>query len=324
LLLIILLVAILLHVAIGSSLWIPLDRLLTELLKGSLSAEGGNPENRIIWALRVPRALGCACIGIILGSVGSSFQSLFRNPLAEPYILGVSSGAAVGGTLALWAGISSFFWGIGTVVVAFLAGLASLALVLALARRNGAISIPTTLLAGVVLSSVLSGVLTWVLAASGGDTNRLVQWLLGSTANIGWERVAVVSFGAVVGVFLLLMQSRRLNALAMGEEAAARLGIDVRKVTRNVLLVGTGMAAVAVGSAGIIGFVGLVSPHIARNWFGVDLRQSLLASALLGGVVLLIADIVAQRAVPHTEVPIGAVTAILGAPVLLTILKRRS
>lgn len=322
LLLLIVVFALFLHVAVGSSQWIAPGAVLKELLSGDQGMTG-SVDNGIIWHLRLSRAVGCGLVGLLLGAVGAAFQSLFRNPLAEPYVVGVSSGAAVGGTAAIWAGVGSFFFGLGAMVFAFLGGMAALILVMFLGRRRGAISVPTVLLSGVVLGSVLSGVLSWILVASGQDTNRLVEWLLGTTSNMNWSKVAMLTVAAAIGTPILIFQARRLNTLSVGEESASRLGIDTKRLTGVVLMTGSAMTAFAVGSAGIIGFVGLVGPHIARRALGSDMRWSLAGSAFLGAALLLLSDIVAQRAIPHSEVPLGAVTAVLGAPVLLALLKKK-
>lgn len=315
-------VALLLHVAIGSSAWIsPLD-VIHQIAIGD-QGQSGSPENVIIWQLRLARAVGCGLVGFILGAVGSAFQALFRNPLAEPYVVGVSSGAAVGGTLAIWLGLEAVWGGLGSMPFAFLGGMGSLMLVVSLSRRRGVISVPTLLLVGVVLSAVLSGVLSWILVASGQDTNRLVQWLLGTTANLGWSRVTVLTVITCLGIPYLAAQAKVLNAFSVSEESALRLGVDTRTLTWSILTAGSAMAAIAVAATGIIGFVGLVGPHISRRILGPDLRWSLMGSALLGSALLLLADIVAQRAVANTEVPIGAVTAVLGAPMLLVLLRKR-
>jgi iron complex transport system permease protein len=311
---------------------------LHELFRGMRSGEAANT---IVWQVRLPRALGCLLIGGILGAVGSAFQALFRNPLAEPYIVGVSSGAAVGGVLAIVLGLGQMLAGLMVPVLAFAAGLASLALVFAIARRHGVVEVTTLLLSGVVVGSLLSAMLSLILLAAGRDTNQVLRWLLGSTSPMDWNRLAMLAVALLAGGAALVLQTRRLNAFAFSEDTAQRLGVDTGRLKAAVLVVGTAMTAVAVGAAGIIGFLGLVAPHIARRLLGVDWRVSLAGSAIFGAILLLLSDIVAQRGVPTVEalliaagamaerpvsvvdLPVGIVTALLGAPFLLVLLRRK-
>ncbi len=292
---------------------------LRELARGDVGADS---QNSIVWRIRLPRALACVLAGGILGIVGSAFQALFRNPLAEPYIVGVSSGAAVGGAVAIALGIADLGAGIGMMGFAFVFGLGSLALVFGLASRRGVVDVQTLLLAGVVVGSMLAATLALVLLAAGLDTNQVLRWLLGSTTPMYWNRLAAMGSVLVVGGIVLALQTKRLNAFAVGEDTAQRLGVDTKTLKWTVLIAGTAMTAAAVGSVGIIGFLGLVAPHLARQLIGVDWRWSLIGSALSGACLLLLADVVAQRALPGGELPVGIVTALLGAPALLFLLRR--
>jgi iron complex transport system permease protein len=338
LLLVLVILAFLVHLGLGSTaLLSPVD-VVRELFRGPRSDD---IPNTIVWQVRLTRALGCVLVGGLLGAVGSAFQALFRNPLAEPYIVGVSSGAAVGGALALVLGLGALLGGLMVPFMAFLTGLASLALVFGLAKRRGVVEVTTLLLAGVVVGALLSAVLSLILLAAGRDTNQVLRWLLGSTTPMYWNRLAILAVALFGGSALLIAQTRRLNAFAIGEDTAQRLGIDTGRLKGIVLVSGTAMTAVAVGSTGIIGFLGLVAPHISRRLLGVDWRWSLLGALLLGSGLLLAADMVAQRGVGTVEnllmlahmiperpvreidLPVGAVTALLGAPVLLILLRRR-
>lgn len=312
-------IGLVLHIGVGSSLWISPARVIAEIFRGNL--EGADPMNTVVWQIRLPRAMGCLLVGGLLGLVGSAFQALFRNPLAEPYVVGVSSGAAVGGSLALVLRLSEAFFGLAGLGMAFAGGLGSLGLVVTLARRRGVINVPTLLLAGVVVGSLLAALLSLILLAAGGDTNQVLRWLLGSMTPMFWPRVAILAATLAIGAAILTRETRRLNAFSVGEDSAQRLGVDTARLKKRVLVTGTAMAAVAVGSVGIVGFLGLVAPHIARKMLGIDLRQSLIGAGLIGAILLLLADLVAQRAVPGTELPVGAVTAILGAPTLLLLLR---
>lgn len=322
------LAALVLHIAIGSgnSGQPFLFRMSPfEVIRHLLSGPGGveDPHHFIVWQLRLPRALACLLVGGLLGSVGSAFQALFRNPLAEPYIVGVSSGSAAGGALALVLGLGGWASGLGVMAFAFLGGAGSLALVLALAGRRGRTDVQTLLLAGVVIGAMLASVLSLILYAAGMDSNQILRWMLGSTTPMHWNRVAVLAGVLLIGLTVLIPQGKRLNALAVSDETAQRLGVDIRKLKATVLAIGTGMTAAAVGSVGIIGFLGLVAPHIARRVLGVDWRLSMAGAGAVGATLLLFADVLAQRLLPGGEIPVGVVTAILGAPFLLALMRRQ-
>ena len=315
--------AFLLHVGVGSSYWFrPWDTFM-EILRGPI--DGGPTANFIVWALRLPRAVQALSVGCILGLVGSAFQAQLRNPLADPYIVGVSSGAAIGGVIAIVLGFGSAIGGLGMMVSGFVTGMGALALVYFLAQRRGLVDVTALLLSGVAVGSLLSALTSLVLLGAGKDTNLVLRWLLGSFSG---TQNAVLALIAILGGALLISRSRYLNAFAIGEDTASRLGVDVPRLRTLVLTVGTAMTAAAVGSVGIIGFLGLVAPHISRKLLGVDWRYSLLGSGLVGGALMLLADILAQRgmsAITRTEgmeVPVGIVTAILGAPSLLVLLKK--
>ncbi len=313
--------ALVLHVGIGSYRWIPPADVLGELFRGDMG-DGGSQLNAIIWRIRLPQALTSVLVGAILGMVGSAFQALFRNPLADPYIVGVSSGAAVGGALAMTLGVGAALGGLGTMVGGFAGGMLALGAVFRLSTRRGVVDVTTLLLAGVVMGALLSAVLMLVLLGSGQDTNVVLRWLMGNTASTNWLHVAWLAVFCAGGGAVLMRQTRGLNAYAVAEASAQRLGVDTRALKRSVLLAGTAMTAIAVGTVGVIGFLGLVAPHIARRLTGVDWRVSLPASGLVGATILLAADVVSQRATPN-GLPVGIVTALLGAPFLIVLMRRR-
>jgi iron complex transport system permease protein len=304
-------------------------RVLEEILHGPSNLTN---ENSVVWRVRLPRALTCIFVGGILAGVGSAFQALFRNPLADPYVVGVSSGAAAGSVAAMIAGVAASMGGLGQAAAGFVGGMLTLALVMALAQRRGGTSVVTLLLAGVVIGSMLSGALSLGILASGRDANQLLMWLLGNTSDPKWPDVALLAIACVAGSVALILQARSLNAFAVGEETARRLGVDTRRLKIVVLVTGTAMTAVAVGTTGVIAFVGLVAPHIARALVGMDWRRSLLGSVVVGAVLLLVADVLAQRVIPFatgrlgyspvTDLPVGVVTALIGAPSLLILLRR--
>lgn len=312
-------VALLAHVSIGAG-HLSLSEVVQNLLRGDTG--GTDPTNSIVWRMRLPRALAALVAGALLGMVGSAFQALFRNPLAEPYIVGVSSGAAVGGTLSLVLGFGGVMGGLGTSVAATITGLLALGLVFGLAKRHGAVDVETLLLAGVVVGSLLGAVVTLIIYMSGENPLNVLRWLLGSLTPMSWSKVGMMSAVLVGGGAILASQSKRLNVYAVGEDTARRLGVNVRRLKPVVLITGAAMTAVTVGAVGVIGFLGLVAPHVSRRILGVDWRITMLASALVGGGLLIFADLVAQRAYPGGELPVGVVTALLGAPSLLILLRK--
>ena len=313
-----LVLAFVLHLSFGGT-WLQPTDVLRELAHGNHSDTN---QNLVVWQLRLPRAIACLLVGSILAVVGASFQSLFRNPLADPYTTSVSSGAAAGGVLAILLKLSIPFGTFGMMIFAAIGGLLSLALVLALARRHGVTAVSTLLLAGVVVGSLLSGLTTLLLYLAGEDTNKVLKWLLGSMTPMFWMTVLILAVVALVGSTLLILQSRRLNAFAIAESTAQQLGIDIAKLRTTVLVAGAVMVSACVGAVGMIGFVGLVSPHIARRLLGVDWRASMPGALLVGASLLLISDMLAQRVISATEVPVGVVTALLGAPFLIVLLRK--
>jgi iron complex transport system permease protein len=318
--------ALILHVVMGSSDRIsPMD-VMKQLGRGP--REEADAVNFIVWHLRLPRALVCLFVGGLLGSVGSVFQALLRNPLADPYIVGVSSGAALGGVLYLTVGSGEAFGTLGIAGGGCVTGVVTLWAVYSLASRRGVVDVRVLLLAGVVIGSLLSAVLSLILLLSGKNEVDVLHWLMGDTSTANWPKATLLAATLVVGFVLLYRESRQLNAFAIGEETARRLGVDVRRLTKMILLVGGVMTAVAVGTVGVIAFLGLVAPHIARKLVGVDWRWSLPASMGLGALLLVGADVIAQRlfsALTHTpgmDLPVGIVTSLLGAPSLLILLRK--
>lgn len=287
---------------------------------------GDSYDANTVRVLRVPRALSAVIAGALLGIVGSAFQAFFRNPLADPYVVGVSSGAAVGGAFAVvigfGAGWGGWMEGLGPMALATVGGLLALSLVTGLSVRRGILDPQTLLLVGVVVGSLLSSLLSLILLWGGHDTNVILSWLLGHLTPAYMNKVELMALVLALGAPILILQGKRLNALALGDEAANRLGVDTRNLKPIVLGLGAAMVAVTVGAIGIVGFLGLVAPHIARRLVGVDWRWSLVASALSGSILLSVSDILAQRIVPSSEVPVGIVTAILGAPFLVILVRR--
>lgn len=277
----------------------------------------------IVLDLRLPRALLAVTVGAALAGAGTVFQGLLRNPLADPYIIGVSAGAAFGATLALTTGLAGSVLGIAaTPLLAFAGAVGATTLVYSLARRGGDAPVEDLLLAGIAVSAFLAAVISWLQLAGGESLQRVVFWLMGGFSGRGWPHLAMAAPPVVVGLGIAWLYGRDLNALLLGDEAARAMGVDVPRTRKLLVAAGAMMAAAAVSAAGLIGFVGLTVPHLMRLMVGPDHRRLVPASALGGAVLLVLADVAARSAVTATELPVGILTAALGAPFFLLVLLR--
>ncbi|WP_405217123.1 iron chelate uptake ABC transporter family permease subunit [Agrococcus sp. Ld7] len=276
----------------------------------------GTVDDAIIVDLRLPRVLTACAVGAGLAIVGAVMQALVRNPLADPYLLGVSSGASVGAVLVLIAGL-----GVLLPVAAFAGALLALLATLGLAAAAGGATPTRTVLAGVVVASAAAALVSLVIfwSAAGDAFREILAWLLGSLASIDWSSATIALAGAALAL-PLLATGRMLDALALGDSAAGALGVDARR-TRWALLIGCALVTgVLVSVSGAIGFVGLVVPHAVRLLVGASHALLLPASALGGATVLLLADTVARAAFDPRELPVGIVTALLGAPIFAALM----
>jgi iron complex transport system permease protein len=270
----------------------------------------------IVRAIRLPRLTLAVIVGAALGMAGAALQGSLRNALAEPYLLGVSGGAAVGAVLAFGAGIRDAS---AIPIFACLGGGAAVGAVLLIARAAGGRADPRVLImAGVIIGAFANAVIMVVLANAPPNTVRgAVWWMMGSVADAGWEQIRWLAAYVLVGGAALLFMAREIDVLALGEEPAAALGLDVDRSARRIYLASSLLAAATVAAAGLIGFVGLMVPHIVRA-FGVRRHRAIVAGAALVGAALLVAaDLVARTAMPPAELPLGAVTALLGVPFFL-------
>jgi iron complex transport system permease protein len=286
---------------------------------------GGGPEwqRQIVVELRLPRMLLGALVGGGLALAGATFQALLRNPLAEPYILGISGGASVGAVLVLALGLAgAASW---VLPLAALAGaLLAISLVFQVATASGkSLDVRVLLLAGVVVAAFFSACVAFILSISEARTVQgAVLWIMGSLAGVGWRSVVVAAAYTLPAAALLLVLARPLNLMAIGEETAHYLGADVERVKRRALALAALLTAAGVAVAGVIGFVGLVVPHTIRLLTGSDHRALLPLSFLGGATFLVLCDIASQVVLAPTQVPVGVITAFVGVPLFLVLLRR--
>jgi iron complex transport system permease protein len=284
------------------------------------------PWNTIAWEIRAPRSLGAWAAGALLGLAGAVAQGLFRNPLADPYLLGSASGAALGVAIALaFAGGPEAALGLGArfglTSAAFVGALAAVFMTLALAR--GVQHTLRLLLAGVIVGVVLAALKELVVLAAPEVLRSMQAFLLGTTGFLGWDSVVLLLLVLAVCVAAAAAGSRALDALVLGDDAARSLGVPVRGVRVGLVCVMALATAAAVAQAGLIAFVGLAAPHIVRQWLRPTHRALLLLSALAGGVLLLAADLLARSVIAPRELPVGVITAVIGGGYLLWLMQRR-
>ena len=310
----------LLSILVGS---VPLS--FGDLLQGLRSLGSGieNTAGTILFSLRLPRTILIAMVGAALAGSGTAYQGLFRNPLADPYLIGVASGAGLGAVAAM-----SIHWSYTTLgllavpLAAFASGLITVAIVYALARVGHALPASNLILSGVAVSSFATALTSFLMLRASGELRRALAWLLGGATMSGWQPVLALLPYWVVGLGILLTFGHALNVLQFGDEQAQQLGLPVTRVRRWIIVAASLTTAAAVSFAGIIGFVGLIIPHILRLLIGPDYRR-LLPLSLIGGAALLLgADVLARVLLAPQELPVGIVTALAGAPFFLWVLRR--
>jgi iron complex transport system permease protein len=280
---------------------------------------------QIVWQVRLPRVLLAAVVGAGLSVVGTTLQALVRNPLADPYVLGITSGAAVGAVTVILLGWSAF--GVYSLSAsAFLGALAAFGLVFAMAQRHGRISPVRLVLAGVAVSYLLSAVTSFLIFWADTDgikARSVLFWLLGGLGGARWSFLGLPAVAVAAGTAVLAVQARRLNALVMGDETATSLGVPVERFRRQLFVLASLLTAVMVAVSGGVGFVGLMMPHVCRLLVGPDHRRVLPVAALGGAIFLVWADVAARTVAAPEELPLGIVTAIAGAPFFLWLIRRR-
>ena len=315
-----LLLAVILSIAVGAVYIPPADlwRVLTGHPPQTVAQAG-----TIILVLRLPRTALVLLTGAALGGSGAAYQGLFRNPLADPYLIGVASGAGLGAVLAMNVQWPYSTWSLMAVpVAAFLGALVTVFLVYALARIGKTVPTTNLILAGVAFSSFASAVTSFLMLRSTGELRRAIAWLLGGSSQAGWGPVLTILPYLAIGLGTLLLSGHALNLLQFGDEQAQQLGLPITRTRTLILLAASLATAAAVSFSGIIGFIGLIVPHVMRLWFGADYRRLLPLSLFGGAAALLLADVLARVIIAPQELPVGIVTALFGAPFFLWVLRR--
>lgn len=258
-----------------------------------------------------------------LGGSGATFQGLFRNPLADPFLIGVASGAGLGAVLAM-----SIHWpytalGLAAVpAAAFITGLLTVFLVYTFARVGGSVPVTNLILAGVAVSSFATSLTSYLMLRSTGELRQAISWLLGGVSLSSWSVILALTPYLAIGLTVLAFSGHALNLLQFGDDQAVQMGLDVKRAKIIIIVAASFVTAAAVSFAGIIGFVGLIIPHVMRMWWGADYRRIIPLSILGGASALLLADILSRVVIAPQELPLGIITALAGAPFFLWVLQR--
>jgi iron complex transport system permease protein len=282
------------------------------------------PELKGILVLRISRiALGLTA-GAALAVVGCILQGLLKNPLADPYVLGISSGAGLGAVVAIISGAAvSLPGGLAVPVFAFLFGLLAIFFVYFLSKKAGRVGTEDLLLSGVIITSMLSGIIMFIVSATEREgLHSALWWLLGNTQVYNLRLLFIICAVSIAGIISSVIFSRNLNIMSLGEEQAIAMGMDTERIKLVFFIISSVMTAVIVSACGMIGFVGLIIPHCARRMTGSDHRRLIPISALLGAIYLVLCDIIARKLTQPIELPIGVITAMVGAPFFIFLLKR--
>lgn len=295
--------------------------ILSNLHQGSSFTES---ERIIITQIRLPRILAGILVGASLSTSGALFQGIFRNPMADPYILGVSSGAALGAALAIVLGIGFSFFGINTVpIMAFLGAVGATLSVHNIAKVGPRTPVVTLLLSGIAVSVFLSAIVSMLQVVAGWELHKLVFWLMGGFSYTKWKDVWAVLPLVSIGLPLAYLFARDLNIMALGDEEAQHLGVDAERSRKILMFLGSLLTASAVSISGLIGFVGLIVPHLTRILVGPDHRILLPSSLLTGAMFLVFCDALARIVFVPSELPVGTITALSGGPFFIYLLRKK-
>ncbi len=319
--------AVLLAVNIGSTdipFSVTAKIILNKLPFVSFPITWSGPVETVILDIRMPRALLAGLAGAALAVAGATYQGLFRNPLADPYLIGVAQGAALGAVIGFTLRLGWGSWGFSLVsLLAFAGGIGAAFFVYFVGRVGRTLPMATLILAGVALGAFLSAITSYLTLTSGSTIHGVFAWLLGGFSSPTWTQVRVALPLVTIGVALIWLYGQRLNIMQLDEEQAQQLGVNVEQTKRILLLLATLITATAVAFGGVIGFVGIIIPHAVRLVWGPDYRFLLPLATAAGAIFLVLADIMARTVMAPNEVPLGIITAFLGAPFFLYLLRQR-
>jgi iron complex transport system permease protein len=277
----------------------------------------------IVTNVRLPRIIISSIVGGILAIIGVAFQAIFKNPMADPYVMGISSGAAFGATLGIVFGWGVNFAGLNMISgMAFVGAVSTVFIVYNMAKFGAKVSTTGILLAGIVMNAFLSSWISLIMILYHNDIDKIVTWTMGSFNAASWDQVRMIILPAILGILFLISQTNALNALVLGEDEAQNLGVDVQGLKKRTLIIASFLAAFAVSVSGIIGFVGLIIPHLFRMIFGAN-HKVLIPTAFIGGALFLMGcDTLARSIVPNMEIPVGIITSIFGGPFFFYLLHK--
>lgn len=277
----------------------------------------------IIFEVRLPRIILAVLTGSLLSMAGAVYQAIFQNPMADPYVIGISSGAAFGATIAIIFLPPMMLLGNSIVsLAAFLSAILTSILVYFISKTKRGVDTFSLLLTGVVISTVLSSFISLIMLAHQDEAMKIMTWTMGSFNAKSWNHVLTILIPTVIGIFFTIYHGKDLNVLVMGEEEAMTMGLDTKRLKRNMLLICALLTSIAVSVSGIIGFVGLIVPHFIRLIFGSEHKFLLKASFVFGAIFMLLSDTIARSLLGGFEIPVGIITSLIGGPLFLILLVR--
>jgi iron complex transport system permease protein len=320
-LLFLLFISVLVSVSVGT-VKIPFQQVMIVIWNGIAGIHQNSLYSKIILQLRLPSIIMAVIVGVALSSSGASLQGLFRNPLIDPYILGISAGAAFGAALSITMGIDSYQSFYYLPISAFIGAIIAVTMVYGLSYSHGEVSNSNLIFGGIAVGYIFSAIVSFLMFVSGPHLQELIYWLLGSFSDALWGEIDLILMPVIISVFILFYFSKELNLLTGGEDLAAATGVNLKLTKNMIIFITTLLTAIAVSMSGIIGFVGLVIPHIMRRIVGNDYRILIPTSAIGGAILLVISDTIARTIISPVIVPVGVVTSFIGAPFFIYLFRR--
>lgn len=316
----VLILVFIISISIGST-YIPFNKVLNILL---FNESGMESFELIIKRIRLPRIILSFMVGSGLAVAGVIFQGVIRNPMVDPYIVGISAGAGTGVTIAVITGVNWNFLGLHTLpLMAFMGAIVTVFVVYRLAITNNKLPVMTFLLAGVAMGFVLNAIQSFLMVIDADNVHKIVYWLMGSVASGGWQDIKMILPYYLVGLVPILFYLKDLNIILLGEESAQYLGVEVERIKKILIVSATLVTASVVAVSGSIGFIGLVVPHISRMLIGPDNRKLFPLAFFIGGIFLLISDNIARSLLSPLEIPVGIITALAGGPYFIYLLRKK-